>query len=64
MGVHMMAEGAIVSRGPIPMHPKLVQSFRGKSKGEGWDVDDSSSQRVYESTSLRSGSCQHLEFGT
>jgi hypothetical protein len=33
MGVHVMAEGAIVSRGPVPMHPKPVQSSRGKSGG-------------------------------
>jgi hypothetical protein len=25
MGVHVMAEGAIVSRGPVPMHPQLVR---------------------------------------
>jgi hypothetical protein len=31
MGVHVMAEGAVVSCGPIPMCPKLVRSFRGKS---------------------------------
>jgi hypothetical protein len=29
-------EGAIVSCGPVPMRPKLVQSFRGKSgRGSG-----------------------------
>jgi hypothetical protein len=28
-----MAEGAIVSHRPVPMCPKLVQSFRGKSRG-------------------------------
>jgi hypothetical protein len=33
MGVHVMAEGAIVSRGPVPMHLKPVQSSRGKSGG-------------------------------
>jgi hypothetical protein len=63
MAVHMMVEGAIVSCGPVPMHLKFVQSFRGKSKGEEWDADDNSSQRVYELTSLRSGSRLHLEFG-
>jgi hypothetical protein len=64
MGVHVMAEGAVVSRGPVPMHPKLVQSFRGKSGGGEWDVDDNSSRQVYKSTSLRSRSHRHLEFGT
>jgi hypothetical protein len=24
MGVHVMAEGTVVSRGPVPMRPKLV----------------------------------------
>jgi hypothetical protein len=33
MGVHMTVEGAIVSRGPVPIRPKLVQSSRGKSRG-------------------------------
>jgi hypothetical protein len=64
MGVHVMAEGAIVSRGPVPMCPKLVRSFRGKSGGGEWDVDDNSSRPVYELTSLRSGSRWPLEFGT
>jgi hypothetical protein len=36
MGVHMMVEGAIVSRGPVPMRPKFVRSSRGKGgKGSG-----------------------------
>jgi hypothetical protein len=43
MAVHMMAEGAVISHGPVPMRPKFVQSFRGKSEGEEWDVDDNSS---------------------
>jgi hypothetical protein len=33
MVVHMMAEGAIVLCGPVPMHLKLVRSSRGKSGG-------------------------------
>jgi hypothetical protein len=33
MVVHVMLEGAVVSHGPVPMHPKLVQSSRGKSGG-------------------------------
>jgi hypothetical protein len=33
MGVHMMAEGAVVSCGPVTMRLKLVRSFRGKSRG-------------------------------
>jgi hypothetical protein len=64
MGVHVMVEGAVVSHGSVPIHPKLVRSFRGKSGGGEWDVDDNSSQPVYESMSLRSGSHRPLEFGT
>jgi hypothetical protein len=59
-----MAEGTVVSRGPVPMRPKLVRRFRGKSGGGEWDVNDDSSRPVYESTSLRSGSHRHLEVGT
>jgi hypothetical protein len=33
MVVHVTAEGAVVSRGLVPMHPKLVQDSRGKSGG-------------------------------
>jgi hypothetical protein len=33
IGVHVMAEGAVVSRGPVPMRPKSVRSSRGKSGG-------------------------------
>jgi hypothetical protein len=33
MGIHVMAEGAEVLCGPVPMCPKLVRSFRGKSGG-------------------------------
>jgi hypothetical protein len=64
MGVHVMAEGTIVSRGPVPMRPKLVRSFGGKSGGGEGDVDNNSSRPVYESMSLRSGSHWHLEVGT
>jgi hypothetical protein len=63
MGIHVMAEGAIVSRGPVPMHPKLVRSSRGKSGGgsgmsmtigvdphkfvDVWGVQESSISRVW-----------------
>jgi hypothetical protein len=33
MGVHVMVEGAIVSHGPIPMHPWLVWCCSGPSDG-------------------------------
>jgi hypothetical protein len=33
MGVHVMAEGAIVSRRPVPMRPRLVQYHSGLSDG-------------------------------
>jgi hypothetical protein len=33
MGVHMMAEGAVVLHGPVPMHPWLVLCHSGLSDG-------------------------------
>jgi hypothetical protein len=33
MGVHVMAEGAIVSHGPVPMRPRLVRCRSGPSDG-------------------------------
>jgi hypothetical protein len=33
MGVHVMAEGAVVSRGPVPMRPRLVWYCSGPSNG-------------------------------
>jgi hypothetical protein len=33
MGVHVMAEGAVVSHGPVQVRPTCVQSSRGKSEG-------------------------------
>jgi hypothetical protein len=39
MGIHMMAEDAVVSRRPVPMYLKPVRSFRGKSGGGRWNVD-------------------------
>jgi hypothetical protein len=33
MEAHVVAGGVIVSRAPVPMHLKLVQSSRGKSGG-------------------------------
>jgi hypothetical protein len=33
MGVHVMAEGAVVSRGPVPMCPQLVRYHSGPSDG-------------------------------
>jgi hypothetical protein len=32
----MMAEGAIVSHRPVPMHPQLVQCCSGPSDGGEW----------------------------
>jgi hypothetical protein len=52
MGVHVMAEGAIVSCRPVPMRPKPVQSFRGKSGGGRWNVDDNSGLGVISFQSL------------
>jgi hypothetical protein len=31
MGVHVMAEGTVVSHGPVPMHPQLVRHHSGLS---------------------------------
>jgi hypothetical protein len=31
-----MAEGAVVSRGSVPMHPRLIQCHSGTSKGGDW----------------------------
>jgi hypothetical protein len=33
MVVHVMVEGAVVSRGPVPMRPKLVRCCQGTSGG-------------------------------
>jgi hypothetical protein len=33
MGIHVMVEGAIVSHGPVPMHPRLVWCHSGMSEG-------------------------------
>jgi hypothetical protein len=35
MGIHVMAEGAVVSCGPVPMRPKPVRGSRGESGGDG-----------------------------
>jgi hypothetical protein len=33
MGIHVMAEGVIVSRRPVLMHPRLVRRHSGMSDG-------------------------------
>jgi hypothetical protein len=33
MGIHVMAEGAVVSHGSVPMCPQLVQCHSGLSDG-------------------------------
>jgi hypothetical protein len=33
MGVHVMAEGAVVSRGPVPMCLRLIRCHSGLSDG-------------------------------
>jgi hypothetical protein len=33
MGIHVMVEGAVVSRGPVPMRLRLVQCRSGLSDG-------------------------------
>jgi hypothetical protein len=40
------AEGAVVSRGPVPMRPRRVRSFRGKSGGGKGKVDVDEYTRV------------------
>jgi hypothetical protein len=65
MGVHMMAEGAVVSCGPVPMHPKLVQSSRSKSRGESgmlttMKVDSHKLVDVFEVQELSTSRVWHL----
>jgi hypothetical protein len=60
MGVHMMAEGTVVSRGPVPMHPRLVWCHSGLSDEGGRKSTTSnestsrklSGHRVWESSGL------------
>jgi hypothetical protein len=54
MGVHMMAEGAVVSCGPIPMCPQLVRCHSGPSDEGGWKSSTSG-----ESTSRKSSGHQY-----
>jgi hypothetical protein len=53
MGVHMMAEGTVVSRRPVPMCPWLVQCYSGLRDGGDWE-----STTFSESTSRKSSDCQ------
>jgi hypothetical protein len=53
MGIHVMAEDAVVSWGSVPMRPKLIQCHSGMSK-EG----DQKSTTFGESTSRRSSDCR------
>jgi hypothetical protein len=60
MGVHVMAEGAVVSRGPVTMHPPLVRCYSGLSDEGGWKSltsggstsRKSSGRQVWESLAL------------
>jgi hypothetical protein len=36
----VIVEGAVVSRGPVPMRPRCIRSFRGKSGGGKGEVDN------------------------
>jgi hypothetical protein len=53
MGVHVMAEGAIVSHGPVPMCLWLIQCHSDLSNGE-----DQKSSTPSESASGKSSDCQ------
>jgi hypothetical protein len=56
----VIAEGAVVSCGPVPMRPRCVRSFRGKSGGGKGEVDDNrrSALRVWHlAMVLRVGEC-------
>jgi hypothetical protein len=53
MGIHMMAEGAVVSRGSVLMRLRLVWCHSGMSKGGDWK-----STTFSESTSRKSSDCQ------
>jgi hypothetical protein len=54
MGIHVMMEGAIVSRGSVPMHPRLVQCCAGMSDREDWKSTSrkSSDRRVWKLSAL------------
>jgi hypothetical protein len=49
MGVHMMVEGTVASRGPVPMCLQLVQCCSGPGDEGGWE-----SMTLGESTSRKS----------
>jgi hypothetical protein len=49
MGIHMMAEGAVVSHRPVPMCPRLVRCSQGMS-----EVGRGKSTTIGESTSGKS----------
>jgi hypothetical protein len=49
MGVHMIAEGAVVSRRPVPIHLQLVRCHSGPSNAGEWKASTSG-----ESTSRKS----------
>jgi hypothetical protein len=53
MGVHVMAEGTIVSCGPVPMHPQLVRCHSGLN-----DRGEQKSMTSSESTSRNSSDHQ------
>jgi hypothetical protein len=56
MGVHVMAEGAIVSHGPVPMHPRLVQCRSGPSNEGGQKSTTSGELASRKSSGRQSGS--------
>jgi hypothetical protein len=58
MGVHVMAEGTVVSRGPVPMHPRLVQCHSGPSAERGQKSSTSGESTSGKSSGRRCGSRQ------
>jgi hypothetical protein len=62
----VIAEAAVVSRGPVPMRPRCVRSFRGKSRGGKGEVDDNrrSALRVWHLAMVpRVGECTCVPVG-
>jgi hypothetical protein len=61
MGVHMMAEGAVVSRGPIPMRPRLVRYCSGLSDGGERKLSTSGESTSRQSLDRRAGKSVALD---
>jgi hypothetical protein len=52
MGVHVMSEGAVVSCGPVPMHPQLIRCHSSLSDGGNWKLLTSGESTSRKSSAL------------